>query len=148
MSELLKKRKKLTEPEVRYYIIQLIGSIKYLHENLVIHRDLKLGNLFLDSQMRIKVGDFGLATKLTDISDRRKTFCGTPNYIGKYIDLLYVAFNFHFCFISPLILNIAIKNKVVVCHALNDNSFFPNELNVLEIDSEINLQTDIIFYHK
>ena len=96
MSELLKKRKKLTEPEVRYYIIQLIGSIKYLHENLVIHRDLKLGNLFLDSQMRIKVGDFGLATKLTDISDRRKTFCGTPNYIGKYI-------HFYFYFIFLLI---------------------------------------------
>jgi serine/threonine protein kinase len=83
MSELLKRRKKITEPEVRYYLVQLISSLKYLHSNLVIHRDLKLGNLFLDSQMRIKVGDFGLATKIADASERRKTFCGTPNYIGK-----------------------------------------------------------------
>jgi serine/threonine protein kinase len=83
MSDLLKRRKNLTEPEVRYYLVQLISSLKYLHSNLVIHRDLKLGNLFLDSQMRIKVGDFGLATKIADVNERRKTFCGTPNYIGK-----------------------------------------------------------------
>lgn len=94
MSDLLKKRKKLTEPEVRYYIAQLISSLKYLHENLVIHRDLKLGNLFLDSQMRIKVGDFGLATKIADVNERRKTFCGTPNYIGENFFLfLYKLFD-------------------------------------------------------
>ena len=94
MSELIKRRKRLTEPEVRYYIIQLVSSLQYLHENLVIHRDLKLGNLFLDSHMRIKVGDFGLATRLTDASERRRTFCGTPNYIGKYSILLYSIFFF------------------------------------------------------
>lgn len=98
MSELIKRRKRLTEPEVRYYLIQLISSMKYLHENLVIHRDLKLGNLFIDSEMKIKVGDFGLATKLTDASERRKTFCGTPNYIGKNCEFLHAEFYFtDFC---------------------------------------------------
>ena len=95
MSELIKRRKRLTEPEVRYYIIQLVSSLQYLHENLVIHRDLKLGNLFLDSHMRIKVGDFGLATRLTDAYERRRTFCGTPNYIGKYSSLLYFVLYFY-----------------------------------------------------
>ena len=95
MSELIKRRKRLTEPEVRYYIIQLVSSLQYLHENLVIHRDLKLGNLFLDSHMRIKVGDFGLATRLSDASERRRTFCGTPNYIGMYSILLYSIFYFY-----------------------------------------------------
>ena len=85
MSNLLKRRKKLTDVEVRYYLTQLISALKYLHENLVIHRDLKLGNLFIDSEMKIKVCDFGLATRLTDANERRKTFCGTPNYIGKFI---------------------------------------------------------------
>jgi serine/threonine protein kinase len=83
MSDLLKRRKRLTDIETRYYLVQLIGSLKYLHDNLVIHRDLKLGNLFVDSQMRIKVGDFGLATKVADIHERKKTVCGTPNYIGE-----------------------------------------------------------------
>lgn len=85
MSNLLKRRKKLTELEVRYYISQLISALKYLHDNLVIHRDLKLGNLFIDSHMRLKVGDFGLATKMSDPLERKKTFCGTPNYIGNFL---------------------------------------------------------------
>ena len=96
MSILLKRRKRLTDLEVRYYLIQLVGALQYLHQNLVIHRDLKLGNLFIDSQMRLKVGDFGLATRLTDASERKKTFCGTPNYIGKENDKLFFYF---FCFL-------------------------------------------------
>jgi polo-like kinase 1 len=85
MSELLKRRKKLSEPEARYYLAQIIDALKYLHSNLVIHRDLKLGNLFIDCNMRIKVGDFGLATHLTHPDERRKTICGTPNYIAPEI---------------------------------------------------------------
>ena len=85
MSELMKRRKKLSEPEARYYMIQIVESLRYLHNNLVIHRDLKVGNLFIDGNMRIKVGDFGLATKLTYPDERRKTICGTPNYIAPEI---------------------------------------------------------------
>jgi len=33
----------------------------YVHQKNVIHRDLKLGNLFLDGKMILKIGDFGLA---------------------------------------------------------------------------------------
>lgn len=50
--------------EVQYYLVQIISSLKYLHVNKVIHRDLKLGNLFLNENMEIKLGDFGLATRL------------------------------------------------------------------------------------
>ena len=35
-----------------------------MHKNRVIHRDLKMGNIFLNENMDIKVGDFGLAAKL------------------------------------------------------------------------------------
>lgn len=70
MSELMKRRKKLCEPESRYYIKQLVDALEYLHSHLVIHRDLKLGNLFLDASMRVKVGDFGLAARLTTADER------------------------------------------------------------------------------
>jgi len=32
-----------------------------MHQKLIIHRDLKLGNLFLDEKLQIKIGDLGLA---------------------------------------------------------------------------------------
>lgn len=50
--------------EAQYYLSQIVSSLKYLHQNKVIHRDLKLGNLFLNENMEIKLGDFGLATRL------------------------------------------------------------------------------------
>jgi serine/threonine protein kinase len=56
-----------------------------MHENNVIHRDLKLGNLFLDRHLNMKVGDLGLATRLEDKDEKRKTICGTPNYIAPEI---------------------------------------------------------------
>ncbi|KAL4507292.1 hypothetical protein ABPG72_002085 [Tetrahymena utriculariae] len=85
MNELIKRRKRLTELEVQCYLLQILYSIKYLHDNRVIHRDLKLGNLFLSDKMQIKLGDFGLATKLDYEGERKRTICGTPNYIAPEI---------------------------------------------------------------
>lgn len=56
--------------------------MKYLHAHRVIHRDLKLGNLFINDKMEIKLGDFGLATKLDFDGEKKRTICGTPNYIA------------------------------------------------------------------
>lgn len=75
-------------PEIRRFIIQTCGAVKYLHHRNIVHRDLKTGNLFLDKHMNIKVGDFGLAAVLlsqNDIGARRTTMCGTPNYLAPEI---------------------------------------------------------------
>ena len=56
-----------------------------MHFNKVIHRDLKLGNLFLNEQMEIKIGDFGLATRIEYEGEKKRTICGTPNYIAPEI---------------------------------------------------------------
>lgn len=80
--ELHKRRKAVTEPEARYYMSQLLKGVQYLHTNRVIHRDLKLGNIFLNDDMEVKIGDFGLATKIEFDGERKKTLCGTPNYIA------------------------------------------------------------------
>lgn len=61
--ELHKRRRAVTEPEARYFFKQITEAVKYLHDNNIIHRDLKLGNLFLNDNMDIKIGDFGLATR-------------------------------------------------------------------------------------
>ena len=82
LNELLKRRKSLSEIEVQCYIIQLVKGLQYLHSHKIIHRDLKLGNLFLTDKMQLKIGDFGLATKLDYDGEKKKTVCGTPNYIA------------------------------------------------------------------
>nr|BAB18588.1 polo-like kinase [Hemicentrotus pulcherrimus] len=82
LMELHKRRKAITEPETRYFMRQCILACQYLAKTKVIHRDLKLGNLFIDDNMELKVGDFGLATKVDFSGERKKTLCGTPNYIA------------------------------------------------------------------
>ncbi|XP_074115253.1 serine/threonine-protein kinase polo [Cotesia typhae] len=85
MMELHKRRKALTECETRYFMKQILDGVYYLHKNKIIHRDLKLGNLFLNDELQVKIGDFGLATRLVHDGERKKTLCGTPNYIAPEI---------------------------------------------------------------
>ena len=82
LMEMLRRRKQFTEPEARFFMVQLIGACHYMHNHQVIHRDLKLGNIMLDSKMNVKVGDFGLAALIENPGERKKTMCGTPNYIA------------------------------------------------------------------
>ena len=85
LSDLMRRRKRLTELEVRSYLAQIISSLRYLHAHRVIHRDIKLGNIFLSDKMEIKMGDFGLAAKLEFEGEKKRTICGTPNYIAPEI---------------------------------------------------------------
>lgn len=62
--------------------MQIINALKYLHAHRIIHRDLKLGNLFINDKMEVKLGDFGLAAKLDFDGEKKRTICGTPNYIA------------------------------------------------------------------
>lgn len=82
MNELLRRRKRLHELEVMCYSAQIINALKYLHAHRIIHRDLKLGNLFINDKMEVKLGDFGLASKLDFDGEKKRTICGTPNYIA------------------------------------------------------------------
>ncbi|KPJ13767.1 Serine/threonine-protein kinase polo [Papilio machaon] len=85
MMELHKRRKAITEPETRFYMRQILLGVQYLHSRRIIHRDLKLGNLFLDDDLCVKIGDFGLAAKIEYEGERKQTLCGTPNYIAPEI---------------------------------------------------------------
>ncbi|KAJ3050871.1 Cell cycle serine/threonine-protein kinase cdc5/MSD2, partial [Rhizophlyctis rosea] len=79
---MLKKRRRLTELEVRFYMWQLLDALRYMHGRNIIHRDVKLGNLFLTKDMGLKLGDFGLAAMIKQDGERKRTICGTPNYIA------------------------------------------------------------------
>ncbi len=70
--DLLRKRRRLTEPEVRFYMWQLLDAMRYMHSQKIIHRDLKLGNIFLDRNMNIKIGDFGLAASIKHDGERKR----------------------------------------------------------------------------
>ncbi|XP_007443261.1 inactive serine/threonine-protein kinase PLK5-like isoform X2 [Python bivittatus] len=82
LAHILKVRGMLMEPEVRFYLKQIINGLQYLHQQGIIHRDLKLSNVFITKSMQVKIGDLGLATREQQACQRRGVVCGTPNYLA------------------------------------------------------------------
>ena len=56
-----KKNKPLVEDHARFYVMQIVLALGFLHSKMVAHRDLKPENILLCSDGYIKITDFGLA---------------------------------------------------------------------------------------
>ena len=87
LSNYLKNRpqNKTSEQEARIFTLQLIEGMDYLHENKIIHRDIKPQNILLhkiDDKIILKLADFGFAKELKDVTEMSKSVCGTPLYMG------------------------------------------------------------------
>ncbi|CAK7327402.1 unnamed protein product [Dovyalis caffra] len=54
-------RQPFSQSEVKCLMLQLLEGTKYLHDNWVLHRDLKTSNLLLNNRGELKICDFGLA---------------------------------------------------------------------------------------
>jgi serine/threonine protein kinase len=65
----------VTNAEAKLVMRQLLSAVSYAHLNLVVHRDLKLENVFLlrkGSLDKVKIGDFGLCDLFTHQSEKKK----------------------------------------------------------------------------
>mmetsp|Transcript_34375 Transcript_34375/g.60249 ORF Transcript_34375/g.60249 Transcript_34375/m.60249 type:complete len:232 (-) Transcript_34375:2837-3532(-) len=59
----LLERHRFSTAEIKCLMQQLLHALAYLHDNWVVHRDLKTSNLLLDNRGQLKICDFGLARK-------------------------------------------------------------------------------------
>lgn len=82
LMDMLNKYGKLKEKVAAKIMRDIILAIEFLHTKNIIHRDLKPENILLDSNGHAKLSDFGWSSKLSHVDDRRRTFCGTPDYIS------------------------------------------------------------------
>ena len=61
------------------FFFQIVSAVQYCHQKKIIHRDLKAENLLLDSEMNIKIADFGFSNEFIP-GNKLDTFCGSPPY--------------------------------------------------------------------
>ncbi|XP_037606726.1 MAP/microtubule affinity-regulating kinase 3-like isoform X3 [Sebastes umbrosus] len=70
---------RMKEKEARSKFRQIVSAVQYCHQRHIVHRDLKAENLLLDSDMNIKIADFGFSNEFT-VGGKLDTFCGSPPY--------------------------------------------------------------------
>lgn len=76
------KPKVLPEQALCYFIAETVQGLKYLHDNQIIHRDLKGHNILIASTGEIRLIDFGVSAVMKDKFEQRNTFIGTPYWMA------------------------------------------------------------------
>eukprot|EP01038_Epipyxis_sp_PR26KG_P006016 gene6016-8286_t len=74
-----------TEEEVMRIFVQICLALKHVHDQNILHRDLKSQNIFLTQKGVVKLGDFGIAKVLDAPDDQARTQIGTPYYLSPEI---------------------------------------------------------------
>ncbi|AIU39412.1 serine/threonine protein kinase US3A [Testudinid alphaherpesvirus 3] len=66
--------------EVATIMFNVLEGVHYLHDNNIIHRDIKVENIFLSGIHKVKLGDFGLSVRVNDITELKPYGrCGTDS---------------------------------------------------------------------
>jgi NIMA (never in mitosis gene a)-related kinase len=67
--EIMKKNNQhFSENLVINWVLQLVLGVQFIHSKKILHRDLKPQNIFIDNDMNIKIGDFGISKILATTS--------------------------------------------------------------------------------
>ncbi|KIM29230.1 hypothetical protein M408DRAFT_328910 [Serendipita vermifera MAFF 305830] len=72
----------LEEDQISSISLETCKGLRHLHDQSIIHRDIKSDNVLLDAHGRVKITDFGFCAKLTDQKSKRATMVGTPYWMA------------------------------------------------------------------
>ncbi|PZC83270.1 hypothetical protein B5X24_HaOG208034 [Helicoverpa armigera] len=74
--------RKMSEEHIAYILKYTIKALVYLHENKVIHRNIRCSNILITKDGEVKLSDFGLSCKLNGTLDTSKTNIGSPSWMA------------------------------------------------------------------
>ncbi|GMF11362.1 unnamed protein product [Phytophthora lilii] len=80
---------KMPEDQAAGVFRQLLSALEYCHARNVFHRDLKLENVMITKDLKVKLIDFGLSEVVAYPEQPLKTVCGTPLYCSPEILFLH-----------------------------------------------------------
>jgi serine/threonine protein kinase len=83
LEDLIESNGRIRSPVIYNYCFQLLSAIEYLHQNKIVHQDIKPSNILLNHQGKIKLIDFGFSQQVHSNSQSR--FCGTTLFMAPEI---------------------------------------------------------------
>lgn len=81
----LYREKRFNNDKAKFYLVEIILAIEFLHKKKMMYRDLKPENVLIDKSGHIKLTDFGLSKILSKDKEKTYTICGTPQYLAPEI---------------------------------------------------------------
>ncbi|MEQ2262263.1 hypothetical protein XENORESO_003588, partial [Xenotaenia resolanae] len=82
IKSLIMRSQRLQEPVISYILYSALLGLQHLHNNRIIHRDVKGNNILLTTKGGVKLVDFGVSAQLTSARLRRNTSVGTPFWMA------------------------------------------------------------------
>ena len=73
--------------QIRYFAASLVLALRYCHENLVLHRDIKPDNVLVDAKGHLRLTDFGISARLNSADTKCTDSSGTLAYMAPEIRL-------------------------------------------------------------
>lgn len=71
----------MSETHARFYFIEILYALMYLHQQNIIYRDLKPENLLINYDGHIKIADFGLSKYGLENREVTYSYCGSTEYM-------------------------------------------------------------------
>ncbi|KAG0648391.1 Serine threonine-kinase CLA4 [Hyphodiscus hymeniophilus] len=82
LTDVIDNNPTITEDQISTICLETCRGLEHLHQQSIIHRDIKSDNVLLDARGNVKITDFGFCAKLTESKSKRATMVGTPYWMA------------------------------------------------------------------
>ncbi|PYI22153.1 Pkinase-domain-containing protein [Aspergillus violaceofuscus CBS 115571] len=82
LTDVIDNNQVIQEDQIATICLETCKGLAHLHDQNIIHRDIKSDNVLLDRAGHVKITDFGFCAKLTESKSKRATMVGTPYWMA------------------------------------------------------------------
>ena len=88
---LLRKVRRMKEEDAKFYFVETLSAIVYLHRKGIVYRDIKPENIIIDYEGHVRLADYGLSKIMEDTREAKTySFCGSAEYMAPEMLLKYL----------------------------------------------------------